>query len=77
MESYPSESDNLLKEQQDQRVVIKLNIHLGNISLVDQFEWDISDDKNNPEEFSRSFMPNFAFSYNLETFLINTWPTLK
>ena len=53
VESYPSESDNLLKEQQDQRVVIKLNIHLGNISLVDQFEWDISDEKNNPEEFSR------------------------
>ena len=53
VESYPSESDNLLKEQQDQRVVIKLNIHLGNISLVDQFEWDIADDKNNPEEFSR------------------------
>ena len=38
VESYPSESDNLLKEQQDQREVIKLNIHLGNISLVDQFD---------------------------------------
>merc|ERR1712083_179104 len=39
VESFPSESDNLLKEQKDQRVVIKLNIHVGNISLVDQFEW--------------------------------------
>lgn len=34
----------------DQRVVIKLNIHVGNQSLVDQFEWDISDPNNNPEE---------------------------
>ena len=34
VESYPSETDNLLKEQKDQRVVIKLNIHVGNISLV-------------------------------------------
>ncbi|KAI6219815.1 hypothetical protein M3Y99_01638900 [Aphelenchoides fujianensis] len=34
----------------DQRVVIKLNIHVGNQSLVDQFEWDISDETNSPEE---------------------------
>jgi len=53
VESFPSESDNILREQRDQRVVIKLNIHVGNISLVDQFEWDLSDENNNPEEFSR------------------------
>ena len=34
VESFPSETDNLLREQKDQRVVIKLNIHIGNISLV-------------------------------------------
>jgi len=53
VESYPSETDNLLKEQKDQRVVIKLNIHVGNISLVDQFEWDLSEENNDPEAFSR------------------------
>ena len=36
LDSYPDESENLLKEQQDQRVIVKLNIHVGNISLVDQ-----------------------------------------
>jgi SWI/SNF-related matrix-associated actin-dependent regulator of chromatin subfamily B protein 1 len=36
----------------DQRVIIKLNIHVGNQSLVDQFEWDISDPDNNPEEIA-------------------------
>ena len=34
VESYPSEAENLLSEQKDQRVVLKLNIHIGNISLV-------------------------------------------
>jgi len=53
LESFPSETDNLLKEQRDQRVVIKLNIHIGNHSLIDQFEWDLAEDNNSPEEFSR------------------------
>lgn len=26
---------------------------MGNISLVDQFEWDISNPRNSPEEFAR------------------------
>lgn len=37
---------------QDQRALLKLNIHVGNQSLVDQFEWDMSDEKNSPEEFA-------------------------
>ncbi|XP_005112801.1 SWI/SNF-related matrix-associated actin-dependent regulator of chromatin subfamily B member 1-A [Aplysia californica] len=40
------------EEQNDQRVIIKLNVHVGNISLVDQFEWDMSEPDNSPEEFS-------------------------
>jgi SWI/SNF-related matrix-associated actin-dependent regulator of chromatin subfamily B protein 1 len=44
--------DNILEEQEDQRVVIKLNIHVGNISLADQFEWDMSEKENSPEEFA-------------------------
>ncbi|CAI5444366.1 unnamed protein product [Caenorhabditis angaria] len=38
----------------DQRAVMKLNINVGNQSLVDQFEWDMSEPMNSPEEFSRS-----------------------
>ncbi|CAB3403365.1 unnamed protein product [Caenorhabditis bovis] len=37
----------------DQRAVLKLNINVGNQSLVDQFEWDMSDPGNSPEEFAR------------------------
>lgn len=41
------------EDEEDRRVVVKLNIHVGNISLVDQFEWDISNPRNSPEEFAR------------------------
>jgi hypothetical protein len=32
---------------------LKLNIHVGNVSLVDQFEWDMSQAENSPEEFAK------------------------
>uniref|UniRef100_A0A5F9CX80 SWI/SNF related BAF chromatin remodeling complex subunit B1 n=1 Tax=Oryctolagus cuniculus TaxID=9986 RepID=A0A5F9CX80_RABIT len=50
IESYPT--DSILEDQSDQRVIIKLNIHVGNISLVDQFEWDMSEKENSPEKFA-------------------------
>ena len=34
-------------------MIIKLNIHVGNISLVDQFEWDLAEEQNSPEDFAR------------------------
>ena len=37
----------------DQRALLKLNIHVGNQSLVDQFEWDMSEPRNSPEEFAQ------------------------
>jgi SWI/SNF-related matrix-associated actin-dependent regulator of chromatin subfamily B protein 1 len=36
----------------DQRAILKLNIHVGNQSLVDQFEWDVNEENNSPEEFA-------------------------
>ena len=30
----------------------QLNIHVGNISLVDQFEWDLANPDNSPEQFA-------------------------
>lgn len=50
VEAFPT--DNLLEDQADQRVILKLNIHVGNISLVDQFEWDMSEKENSPEQFA-------------------------
>ena len=34
--------------------LIQLNLHVGNVSLQDQFEWDMSDPLNNPEQFALS-----------------------
>nr|XP_026488968.1 SWI/SNF-related matrix-associated actin-dependent regulator of chromatin subfamily B member 1-A isoform X1 [Vanessa tameamea] len=52
IDAFPSEPPAILEEQSDQRVIIKLNIHVGNTSLVDQVEWDMSEKENNPEQFA-------------------------
>ncbi|XP_017490818.1 PREDICTED: SWI/SNF-related matrix-associated actin-dependent regulator of chromatin subfamily B member 1-A-like [Rhagoletis zephyria] len=51
IDAFPSESF-MDDGPADQRVVLKLNVHVGNISLVDQFEWDMSEKQNDPEEFA-------------------------
>lgn len=51
IEAFPMEPT-ILEDSFDQRVVIKLNVHVGNTSLVDQVEWDMSQKENNPEEFA-------------------------
>lgn len=51
IEAFPNEPA-ILEESSDQRVIIKLNVHVGNTSLVDQVEWDMSQKENNPEEFA-------------------------
>eukprot|EP00117_Sycon_ciliatum_P028550 scpid61358/ scgid22922/ SWI/SNF-related matrix-associated actin-dependent regulator of chromatin subfamily B member 1 len=51
VEQHPG--DLVAMDEEDRRVPIKLNIHVGNISLVDQFEWDLSCPHNSPEEFAR------------------------
>lgn len=60
LDSFPGEGDNLLKEQADRRVIVKLNIHVGNISLVDQFEWDLAEEKNTPEEFAKKICADLS-----------------
>lgn len=52
VKQYSTEPDVAYDKQMDQRIIIKLNVHVGNISLVDQIEWDLSDKKNSPEQFA-------------------------
>ena len=42
----------VLNAQWYDSVAFQLNIHVGNISLADQFEWDMSEKENSPEEFA-------------------------
>ena len=61
VDSFPSEgSENLLNATADQRVIIKLNIHVGNISLVDQFEWDLAEERNSPEEYAKKICADLS-----------------
>jgi len=70
LDNFPSEGENLLKEQQDQRVIIKLNIHIGNISLVDQFEWDLADRNNSPEEFAKKLCADLSLGGEFVTAIV-------
>jgi len=55
IEQFPtSEAREVLGESNDKRVLIKLNIQVGNTSLKDQFEWDMSDTTNSPEKFAET-----------------------
>ncbi|KAL3310119.1 SWI SNF, matrix associated, actin dependent regulator of chromatin, subfamily b, member 1, partial [Cichlidogyrus casuarinus] len=51
VEAHPVETL-LLHGQTDMRVIVRLNIQIGNINLVDQFEWDLGEKENKPEVFA-------------------------
>lgn len=38
----------------EMRVLIKLNVTIGRTTLIDQFEWELNNPLNNPEEFAQS-----------------------
>ncbi|KAG9810851.1 SNF5-domain-containing protein, partial [Aureobasidium melanogenum] len=45
----------------------KLNITIGHITLVDQFEWDINNPLNSPEEFARQMSLDLSLSGEFTT----------
>ena len=51
----------------EMRVLIKLNISIGNYTLVDQFEWDINNPANSPEEFALSLTRDMSLSGEFTT----------
>ncbi|KAF2147241.1 uncharacterized protein K452DRAFT_217280 [Aplosporella prunicola CBS 121167] len=51
----------------EMRILIKLNITIGAHTLVDQFEWDINDPMNSPEEFARSMTTELSLSGEFAT----------
>ncbi|KAF0988040.1 hypothetical protein HZS_5160 [Henneguya salminicola] len=48
--------------EREKRVVIKLDIYVGEIRLQDQFEWDILDSTNSPEQFAVSLVNELGLS---------------
>lgn len=51
----------------DMRITIKLNITIGHITLVDQFEWDTNNPLNSPEEFARQMALDLSLSGEFST----------
>lgn len=51
----------------DMRLLIKLNITIGQHTLVDQFEWEINNPHNSPEEFAASMSRELALSGEFTT----------
>lgn len=51
----------------EMRILIKLNVTIGQHTLVDQFEWDINDPMNSPEEFARSMTRELSLSGEFTT----------
>ena len=51
----------------EMRITIKLNITIGQHTLVDQFEWDINNTMNNAEDFARSMTQDLSLSGEFST----------
>ncbi|KAF2964733.1 hypothetical protein GQX73_g8842 [Xylaria multiplex] len=51
----------------EMRILIKLNITIGQHTLVDQFEWEINNPLNSPEEFAASMSKDLALSGEFTT----------
>lgn len=51
----------------EMRILIKLNITIGQHTLIDQFEWDINDPQNSPEEFALRMTNDLSLSGEFTT----------
>ena len=51
----------------EMRILIKLNITIGQHTLVDQFEWDINNPTNSPEEFAQQMALDLSLSGEFTT----------
>lgn len=51
----------------EMRILIKLNITIGHHTLVDQFEWDINNPNNSPEEFAQLLTREMCLSGEFTT----------
>jgi SWI/SNF-related matrix-associated actin-dependent regulator of chromatin subfamily B protein 1 len=70
MEDQPEEQQpapGAADKNDDMRIVIKLSITIGSVALVDQFEWDINNPENSPEEFARQLTKDMALSGEFTT----------
>ncbi|KAF2671079.1 SNF5-domain-containing protein [Microthyrium microscopicum] len=51
----------------EMRILVKLHITIGVHTLIDQFEWEINNPMNNPEEFARAMARDLSLSGEFTT----------
>lgn len=51
----------------EMRILIKLNITIGSVTLVDQFEWEMNEPENSPEKFARVMAKDLSLSGEFTT----------
>jgi SWI/SNF-related matrix-associated actin-dependent regulator of chromatin subfamily B protein 1 len=51
----------------EMRILVRLHITIGSHTLIDQFEWDINNPMNSPEEFAASMARDLALSGEFST----------
>ncbi|PYI33974.1 SWI-SNF complex subunit [Aspergillus indologenus CBS 114.80] len=51
----------------EMRILVKLNITIGQHTLIDQFEWDINDPSNSPETFAARMTDDLSLSGEFTT----------
>jgi len=51
----------------DMRMIVKLNITVGHITIIDQFEWDINNPENSPENFAYQMAKDLSLSGEFTT----------
>lgn len=51
----------------EMRILVKLNITIGAHTLIDQFEWEINNPQNSPEEFAASMARDLSLSGEFTT----------
>ncbi|KAJ5537143.1 hypothetical protein N7513_010329 [Penicillium frequentans] len=51
----------------EMRILVKLNITIGQHTLIDQFEWDINDAQNSPEQFAMRMTDDLSLSGEFTT----------
>ncbi|KAI9930457.1 hypothetical protein ASPWEDRAFT_107386 [Aspergillus wentii DTO 134E9] len=51
----------------EMRILVKLNITIGQHTLIDQFEWDMNDPTNSPEEFAARMTDDLSLSGEFTT----------
>lgn len=51
----------------DLRIPVKIDITLGTVNLIDQFEWDINNSKNDAESFAENFCAELGLASEFRT----------